>query len=115
MTKAFDKLPRNLGAGDTMTRDELFLAIDHIVGAAPQFESYDYQGKWARLGIHYDYKSLSGVRAMKKKQKREKRLAAKHAKRQGKIDNQTIKENANKLDENIALDLETITNPNKDK
>tara|TARA_B100000686_G_scaffold44954_1_gene47579 strand:+ start:304 stop:603 length:300 start_codon:yes stop_codon:yes gene_type:complete len=81
-------------------------------------ESYDYQGKWARLGIHYDYKSLSGVRAMEKKQKREKRLAAKRAKRaerQAKIVSQTIEEKVSKLDENIALDLETITNPNKDK
>ena len=55
MTKAFDKLPRNLGAGDTMTRDELFLAIDHIVGAAPQFESYDYQGETIQEG------RLSGI------------------------------------------------------
>ena len=78
-------------------------------------ESYEYQGKWARLGIHYDYKSLSGVRAMEKKQKREKRLAAKRAKRQAKIGSETIKENTNKLNENVALDLETITNPNKDK
>ena len=78
-------------------------------------ESYDYQGKWARLGIHYDYKSLSGVRAMEKKQKREKRLAAKRAKRQAKIVSQTIEKKVSKLDENIALDLETITNPNKDK
>ena len=55
MTKAFDKLPRNLGAGDTMTRDELYLAIDHLVGEAPQFESYDYQGETIQEG------RLSGI------------------------------------------------------
>jgi hypothetical protein len=50
MTKAFDKLPRELGAGDTMTRDELYLAIQDLVGEAPRFESYDYQGETIQEG-----------------------------------------------------------------
>ena len=55
MSKAFEKLPKDLGAGDTMTRDELYLAIDHLVGAEPQFESYDYQGETIQEG------RLSGI------------------------------------------------------
>ena len=45
MSKEFEKLPKNLGAGDTMTREQLYLAIEDLVGEAPQFESYDYQGE----------------------------------------------------------------------
>ena len=50
MSKAFEKLPKDLGAGDTMTRDELYLAIDHLVGEPPMFESYDYQGETIQEG-----------------------------------------------------------------
>ena len=57
MSKAFEKLPRDLGAGDTMTRDELYLAIEDLVGEAPQFESYDYQGETIQEG------RLSGILA----------------------------------------------------
>ena len=57
MSKAFEKLPKDLGAGDTMTRDELYLAIDHLVGEPPQFESYDYQGETIQEG------RLSGILA----------------------------------------------------
>ena len=55
MSKAFDKLPSQLGAGDTMTRDELYVAIEDLVGEAPQFESYDYQGETIQEG------RLSGI------------------------------------------------------
>ena len=55
MSKAFEKLPKDLGAGDTMTRDELYLAIDHLVGEPPMFESYDYQGETIQEG------RLSGI------------------------------------------------------
>ena len=55
MSKAFDKLPRELGAGDTMTRDELYVAIEDLVGEPPIFESYDYQGETIQEG------RLSGI------------------------------------------------------
>ena len=55
MSKEFEKLPKNLGAGDTMTREQLYLAIEDLVGEAPQFESYDYQGETIQEG------RLSGI------------------------------------------------------
>ena len=56
MSKEFDKLPKDLGAGDTMTREELYRAIYSITnGGEPQFESYDYQGETIQEGM------LSGI------------------------------------------------------
>ena len=55
MSKEFEKLPKNLGSGDTMTREQLYLAIEDLVGEAPQFESYDYQGETIQEG------RLSGI------------------------------------------------------
>ena len=55
MSKEFEKLPKKLGAGDTMTREELYKAIEDLVGEAPQFESYDYQGETIQEGM------LSGI------------------------------------------------------
>ena len=52
---------------------------------------------------------------MEKQAKREKKLAERKAKRQAKFGNKPKEESANKMDINIPLDLETITNPNKDK
>ena len=37
-------------------------------------DSYNYKGKWTRLGIHYDFKSTKGAKLMEKKAKREKKL-----------------------------------------
>ena len=37
------------------------------------------------MGIHYDYKSTRGMKAMEKQAKREKKLAEKRAKKQDKI------------------------------
>ena len=37
------------------------------------------------MGIHYDYKSTRGMKAMEKQAKREKKLAEKRAKRQAKV------------------------------
>ena len=47
-------------------------------------DSYDYKGSWSYLGIHYDYKSPRGMKAMEKQAKREKKLAERKAKRQAK-------------------------------
>ena len=63
------------------------------------------------MGIHYDYKSTRGAKAMEKQAKREKKLAEKRAKKQ-------LKSGLNKKeDETIPIDqvvtLEHLTNPEK--
>ena len=66
------------------------------------------------MGIHYDYKSTRGMRAMEKQAKREKKLAEKRAKREikeGKKDRETD----NRIDVQEPITLDFITNPNKDK
>lgn len=45
MMKQFDKLPRSLGAGDTMTREELAVAIEDAVGAPIIWEGTDTSNK----------------------------------------------------------------------
>ena len=73
---------------------------------------YDYEGKWARLGIHYDFKSTRGAKAMEKQAKREKKLADKKAKREAKHGISKTKENKSiPLDQVITLDH--LTNPDK--
>ena len=65
------------------------------------------------MGIHYDYKSKRGERAMLKQAKREQRLAERIAKKST--------ENSNKKKEQVMHDiqkpitLEDLTNPNKNK
>ena len=65
------------------------------------------------MGIHYDYKSKRGERAMLKQAKREQRLAERRAKKNT--------ENSNKKKEQVMHDiqkpitLEDLTNPNKNK
>ena len=65
------------------------------------------------MGIHYDYKSTRGAKAMEKQAKREKKLAEKRAKREAKVG--FFKEK--KEDKTIPLDqvitLDHLTNPNK--
>ena len=63
------------------------------------------------MGIHYDYKSTRGAKAMEKQAKREKKLAEKRAKKQlksglDKKDNETIP-----IDQVVTL--EHLTNPEK--
>mgnify|MGYP001422400156 CR=1 FL=1 len=64
------------------------------------------------MGIHYDYKSTRGMKAMEKAAKRERKLAERKAKREAKEgkkkENNTPKFN---IQEPITLDF--ITNPNK--
>ena len=65
------------------------------------------------MGIHYDYKSTRGAKAMEKQAKREKKLAEKRAKKQAKSGLE-IKKNVDKsipLDQVITLDH--LTNPDK--
>ena len=65
------------------------------------------------MGIHYDYKSTRGMKAMEKQAKRERKLAERKAKRQA-------KEGAKKeADINMISDvtkpitLDDLTNPDK--
>ena len=65
------------------------------------------------MGIHYDYKSKRGERAMLKQTRREQRLAERRAKKST--------ENSNEKKEQVMHDiqkpitLEDLTNPNKNK
>ena len=64
------------------------------------------------MGIHYDYKSTRGAKAMEKQAKREKKLAEKRAKKQAKSG-----PDISKQDKSIPLDqvitLDHLTNPDK--
>ena len=64
------------------------------------------------MGIHYDYKSTRGAKAMEKQAKREKKLAERRAKKQAKIGSAIKKEDKTiPLDQVITLDH--LTNPDK--
>tara|TARA_Y100000590_G_C15386770_1_gene888544 strand:- start:557 stop:754 length:198 start_codon:yes stop_codon:yes gene_type:complete len=64
------------------------------------------------MGIHYDYKSTRGAKAMEKQAKRERKLAEKKAKRQAKQGQSKLKEDKTiPIDQVITLDH--LTNPDK--
>lgn len=64
------------------------------------------------MGIHYDYKSTRGMKAMEKQAKREKKLAEKKAKRAAREGSNV--ENQNKvIDIEKPITLEDLTNPDK--
>ena len=60
------------------------------------------------MGIHYDYKSKRGERAMLKEAKRKARLAQRKAKRKISEGNQVEMHDIHK-----TITLEDLTNPNK--
>ena len=64
------------------------------------------------MGIHYDYKSTRGDKAMKKEAKRKARIEERKAKRS----NIEIKESKEKIMHDIdkPITLEDLTNPDKD-
>ena len=68
------------------------------------------------MGIHYDYKSTRGAKAMEKQAKREKKLAEKRAKKQAKAQEKGLV-GEKKEDQTIPLDtvitLDHLTNPDK--
>ena len=66
------------------------------------------------MGIHYDYKSTRGMKAMEKQAKREKKLAEKKAKREAK-EGKKKEEEINKFNVQEPITLDFITNPNKHK
>ena len=67
------------------------------------------------MGIHYDYKSTRGAKAMEKQAKRDKKLAEKRAKKQAKTG--FVKDKDKEKDKTIPLDqvitLDHLTNPDK--
>ena len=66
------------------------------------------------MGIHYDYKSTRGMKAMEKAAKRERKLAEKKAKKEIK-EGKKKEENINTLNVQEPITLDFITNPNKNK
>ena len=70
------------------------------------------------MGIHYDYKSTRGAKAMEKQAKREKKLAEKRAKKQAKAQEKGVAPKEQEANETIPLDtvitLDLLTkNPDK--
>ena len=70
------------------------------------------------MGIHYDYKSTRGAKAMEKQAKREKKLAEKRAKKQAKAQEKGLVDKVKKEDQTIPQDtvitLDHLTNPDKE-
>ena len=66
------------------------------------------------MGIHYDYKSTRGMKAMEKQAKRERKLAEKKAKKEAK-EGKKKEDFVNELNVQEPITLDFITNPNKDK
>ena len=64
------------------------------------------------MGIHYDYKSKRGERAMLKEAKRKARLAQKRAKRSSSLQS-TEKDEVKTHDISKTITLEDLTNPNQ--
>ena len=65
------------------------------------------------MGIHYDYKSTRGMKAMEKQSKREKKLAERKAKRLAKEGNKKDVNQDQLQDISKPITLDDITNPNK--
>tara|TARA_Y100001970_G_C14091143_1_gene780105 strand:- start:477 stop:671 length:195 start_codon:yes stop_codon:yes gene_type:complete len=63
------------------------------------------------MGIHYDYKSTRGDKAMKKEAKRKARIEQRRAKRINNDSKQLEKEQMHDIDRPITL--EDLTNPDK--
>ena len=63
------------------------------------------------MGIHYDYKSKRGERAMLKEAKRKERLAQRRAKRSSGSSKSLEKKQMHDIDRPITL--EDLTNPDK--
>ena len=64
------------------------------------------------MGIHYDYKSKRGERAMLKEAKRKARLAQRRAKRMSSTES-LEKEDVKTHDIGKTITLEDLTNPNQ--
>ena len=65
------------------------------------------------MGIHYDYKSTRGMKAMEKQAKRERKLAERKAKRQAKEGIKKESEVNIMSDVTKPITLDDLTNPDK--
>ena len=65
------------------------------------------------MGIHYDYKSTRGAKAMEKQAKREKKLAEKRAKKQAKHGEVKKEEEDKTIPIDQIITLDHLTNPDK--
>ena len=65
------------------------------------------------MGIHYDYKSTRGMKAMEKQAKKEKKLAERKAKRQAKEGIEKESEVNIMSDVTKPITLDDLTNPDK--
>ena len=65
------------------------------------------------MGIHYDYKSTRGAKAMEKQAKREKKLAEKRPKKQAKSGNIKEKDQDQSIPLDQVITLDHLTNPDK--
>ena len=65
------------------------------------------------MGIHYDYKSTRGMKAMEKAAKRERKLAEKKAKREIKEGKKKEVDVEKSLDISKPITLDFLTNPDK--
>ncbi len=65
------------------------------------------------MGIHNDYKSTRGAKAMEKQAKREKKLAEKRAKKQAKSGFVKDKEKDKEIPIDQIITLDHLTNPDK--
>ena len=63
------------------------------------------------MGIHYDYKSTRGEKALKKEAKRKARIEQRRAKKVK--DNQNMKKEEKMHDIDKPINLEDLTNPDK--
>ena len=66
------------------------------------------------MGIHYDYKSTRGAKAMEKQAKRDKKLAEKRAKREAKAGVGKDKETDKTIPLDQVITLDHLTNPDKE-
>ena len=69
--------------------------------------------KNAVMGIHYDYKSTRGAKAMEKQAKREKKLAERRAKKLAKSEPVEKAEKDNTIPLDTIIKLDHLTNPDK--
>ena len=65
------------------------------------------------MGIHYDYKSQRGERAMLKEAKRKARLAQRRAKRLSSVEAVETKEEIKTHDIKKTITMDDLTNPNQ--
>jgi|TARA_B100000945_G_scaffold77671_1_gene59963 hypothetical protein len=63
------------------------------------------------MGIHYDYKSTRGEKALKKEAKRKARLEQRKAKRDLKSNTKNVEDKMHDIQKTITLD--DLTNPDK--